>query len=73
MTPSSPRGRGAVATRIPDTLEAVMRETHLGNPVVVLQNLGLSWSPALLYAVVIGYDLDAAHFVLRAGPRHVRN
>ena len=62
------RGRGAVATRIPGTLEAVMRETHEGNPVVVLQNLGLSWAPSWHYAVVIGYDLDAGHFVLRSGP-----
>ena len=62
------RGRGAVATRIPGTLEAVMRETHEGNPVVVLQNLGLSWAPSWHYAVVIGYALDAAHFVLRSGP-----
>lgn len=62
------RGRGAVATRIPGTLEALMRETHEGNAVVVLQNLGLSWAPSWHYAVVIGYDLDAAHFVLRSGP-----
>ncbi|MBT0964108.1 PA2778 family cysteine peptidase [Denitromonas iodatirespirans] len=62
------RGRGAVATRIPGTLEALMRETNDGNPVVVLQNLGLSWAPSWHYAVVIGYDLDAAHFVLRSGP-----
>ena len=62
------RGRGAVATRIPGTLDALMRETHHGNPVVVLQNLGLSWAPSWHYAVVIGYNLDAAHFVLRSGP-----
>ncbi len=62
------RRSGAVATVIPGTLEAVMRETAAGNPVVVLQNLGLSWAPSWHYAVVIGYDLDAGVFLLRSGP-----
>ncbi|NTV11060.1 MAG: PA2778 family cysteine peptidase, partial [Zoogloea sp.] len=61
------RRHGAVATVIPGTLEAVMRELAAGHGVVVLQNLGLSWIPAWHYAVVIGYDLDAAHFFLRSG------
>lgn len=61
------RRHGAVATRIPGTLEAVMRETAAGHPVVVLQNLGLSWIPYWHYATVIGYDLDEGDFVLRSG------
>ncbi|TAH47247.1 MAG: peptidase C39 family protein [Betaproteobacteria bacterium] len=65
---SGARRSGAVATVIPGALEAVMRETAAGNPVVVLQNLGLSWAPSWHYAVVIGYDLDAGHFLLRSGP-----
>lgn len=62
------RRQGAVATLIPGTLEAVMREADSGNPVVILQNLGLSWAPSWHYAVVIGYDLAAANFLLRSGP-----
>lgn len=62
------RRSGAVAVVIPGTLEAVMRETAAGNTVVVLQNLGLSWAPSWHYAVVIGYDLDEEHFLLRSGP-----
>lgn len=61
------RRHGAVATVIPGTLEALMRETAAGHPVVVLQNLGLSWAPFWHYAVVIGFDLDAGHFLLRSG------
>lgn len=61
------RRNGAVATIIPGTLEALMRETASGNPVVVLQNLGLSWAPAWHYAVVVGYDLDDGHMLLRSG------
>jgi hypothetical protein len=62
------RRQGAVATRIPGTLEALMRETAAGNPVVVLQNLGLSWAPSWHYAVVVGYDLDTGEMLLRSGP-----
>lgn len=62
------RRRGAVATVIPGTLEALLRETAAGHPVVVLQNLGLSWAPSWHYAVVVGFDLDTGHVLLRSGP-----
>lgn len=62
------RRHGAVATPIPGTLEALMREIAAGNAVVVLQNLGLAWAPSWHYAVAIGYDLDAGHVLLRSGP-----
>ncbi len=61
------RREGLVATRIPPTLDALLREVAAGNPVVVLQNLGLSISPAWHYAVVVGYDRDAREIVLRSG------
>lgn len=61
------RRHGRVATVIPSTLEALMRETAAGNPVLVLQNLGLQWAPAWHYAVVIGYDAAAREFLLRSG------
>lgn len=61
------RRHGAVATRLPGTLEAVLRELHAGHPVVVLQNLGLSWYPAWHYAVLVGYDLEAGELMLRSG------
>jgi len=61
------RRHGAVATRLPGTLEALLRELQAGHPVVVLQNLGLSWYPAWHYAVLVGYDLDAGDVILRSG------
>jgi len=61
------RRQGAVATRIPPTLEAALREVSAGHPVVVLQNLGLSWARAWHYAVLIGYDIDAGDVLLRSG------
>ena len=61
------RRHGAVATRLPGTLEAVLRELQAGHPVVVLQNLGLSWYPLWHYAVAIGYDLASGDMLLRSG------
>jgi len=61
------RRHGVLATIVPGTLEALMRETAAGHPVVVLQNLGLEWAPAWHYAVVIGYDIAAGEFLLRSG------
>lgn len=67
MLAAARRG-GAVATVIPGELEALMRELAAGNPIVILQNLGLSWAPSWHYAVLVGYDLDAGEFFLRSGP-----
>lgn len=61
------RRQGAVATRVPPRLEAVLRELHAGHPVVVLLNLGLSWAPTWHYAVLVGYDVDAGEVLLRSG------
>ncbi len=56
-----------VPTRIPGSLEAIMRELAAGHPVVVLQNLGLDVMPVWHYAVVVGYSLPRQEFVLRSG------
>jgi len=61
------RRQGAVATRLPTTLEALLRELQAGHPLVVLLNLGLSWYPLWHYAVVIGYDLGSGDMLLRSG------
>lgn len=65
---SGARRRGAVATIIPGSLEALFREIAAGHPVVVLQNLGLSWAPSWHYAVAVGYDIEAGTVLLRSGP-----
>ncbi len=48
-------------------LESVLREVAAGNPVLVLQNLGLTFSPTWHYAVVIGYDLMEKEVILHSG------
>ena len=42
-------------------------ELAAGHPVIILQNLGLSWYPVWHYAVVVGYDLPEKYVILRSG------
>ena len=58
---------------VPPQLEALAAELASGNPVLVLQNLGLAFAPTWHYAVVIGLDLARGEIVLRSGRnrRHV--
>jgi tetratricopeptide (TPR) repeat protein len=60
------RRHGRVAYRISGA-NALLKEIAAGHPVIVLQNLGLSWVPVWHYAVVIGYDLDKALIILHSG------
>ncbi len=62
------RRRGALAYVIPPKLDAVLDELAAGRPVVVLQNLGLSFASRWHYAVAIGYDLPTQQMILRSGP-----
>jgi hypothetical protein len=42
-------------------------EIAAGHPVIVLQNLGLSWVPVWHYAVVVGWDAAAGDVILHSG------
>jgi tetratricopeptide (TPR) repeat protein len=48
-------------------IDPLLTETAAGHPVIVLQNLGLSWFPRWHYAVVVGYDLPAREIILHTG------
>ncbi len=61
------RRHGMVAYLLPPKLDGVLLEIAAGNPVVVLQNLGLSWYPVWHYAVAVGYDLRNEQMILRSG------
>jgi tetratricopeptide (TPR) repeat protein len=61
------RRHGALAIQIAPKLDAVLQEISVGNVVVVMQNLGLSWTPSWHYAVAVGYDLDKELIWLRSG------
>lgn len=60
------RRRGRIAYEISDS-ENLYSEIAAGHPVIILQNLGLSWLPVWHYAVVIGYDVDERDIILRSG------
>jgi predicted Zn-dependent protease len=53
-------------------LNSLLREVAAGNPVIVLQNLGLQWIPRWHYAVVIGFDLQARSITLHSGKQPAR-
>ncbi len=61
------RRNGLLAYLLRPQLQDVLTEISAGNPVVVLQNLGLSWYPIWHYAVAIGYDLNTQEIILRSG------
>jgi hypothetical protein len=48
-------------------LESILREIAAGNPVLVMQNLGLEIYPKWHYAVAVGYDLTTQTIILRSG------
>ncbi|MFU8765010.1 MAG: PA2778 family cysteine peptidase [Haliea sp.] len=64
------------AGRIPFTLEAtpqaLLAELEAGNPVLVLQNLGLRSLPRWHYAVVVGYEPTRERVILRSGSERRR-
>lgn len=67
---------GRRAGRIPFILngdpEALLTELAAGNPVLVLQNLGLRSVPRWHYAVVIGYEPERQRVILRSGTERRR-
>ena len=64
---AAPRRHDAIATRLPQQLESVLRELAAGHPVGVMQNLALDWAPMWHFAVLIGFDLDRGQAILRSG------
>ena len=64
------RRHGLLAYELAPELKDVLAEVAAGNPVIVLQNLGLwAFHPYWHYAVVIGYDLDKREIVLHSGDK----
>lgn len=64
---SATRRQGLVPIEI-DSLESLLKEVAAGNPVIVFENLFLSWVPQWHYALVFGYDLAQETVTLHSGP-----
>lgn len=60
------RRQGMIAIKIND-LKSLLTEVSAGNPVLVFQNVGLSFMPKWHYAVVVGHDLDGPDVILHSG------
>jgi ABC-type bacteriocin/lantibiotic exporter with double-glycine peptidase domain len=63
---SAARRRGRLAYPIRG-VNSLLQELAAGHPVIVLQNVSLSWFPRWHYAVVIGYDLSEGQVTLHSG------
>ena len=61
------RRYGKLVYPLSPTLSDVLKEISAGNPVLVLQNLGLNWLPRWHFSVVTGYDLQKKKIKLRSG------
>jgi hypothetical protein len=60
------RQAGWLPYQIAGNLEALEEAVLAGYPVLVLQNLGLESVPRWHYAVVVGFDRRAGHWILRS-------
>lgn len=64
------RRQDRVPLAVRPELPALHEALTAGEPVLLLQNLGLRKWPRWHYAVVIGFDADANRFLLRSGREH---
>jgi len=67
------RANGLLPYPLPQDLTALLAELDAGNPVLVLQNLGLEMLPRWHYAVAIGYDADQQALILHSGEERTRH
>ncbi len=63
---SSCRREGMMGIRL-EGMEALLKEVDAGHPVIIFENLGLSWYQQWHYAVVVGYDLRKEALILHSG------
>ena len=63
---SASRRSGMVAIPI-EGLTALLEEVKSGHPVIVFENLSVSWLPQWHYAVVFGYDLFNHRIIMHSG------
>lgn len=63
---SAARRHGRVTYEI-QGVDSIWPEIAAGHPVIILQNLGVSWFPVWHYAVVIGYDFPEKIVILHSG------
>jgi hypothetical protein len=64
---SASRRNGLMAVPI-EGLTSLIQEINVGHPVIIFENLSLSWFPQWHYAIVFGYDLNKEELIMHSGP-----
>lgn len=64
---SQARRHRRIPYRLHGGLPNLVTELEAAHPVLVLENLGLSWAPVWHYSVVYGFDPDSGELQLRSG------
>ncbi|MGZ3774773.1 MAG: PA2778 family cysteine peptidase [Pseudobdellovibrionaceae bacterium] len=64
---SAARRQGLIAIPIKG-LSALFQEINADHPVIVFENLSVSWLPQWHYAFVFGYDLQTQKILMHSGP-----
>ena len=64
---ATPRQYGLIGYQLAPRYGDLLREVAAGNPVVILQNIGLGFMTKWHYAVIVGYDYPAGELYLRSG------
>lgn len=64
---SAARRQGMIAIPI-EGFHALLAEIRANHPVIVFENLSLSWFPQWHYALVFGYDLKDQKILMHSGP-----
>ncbi len=63
---SASRRQAMMAVRI-EGLNQLLTEVAAGHPVIIFENLSLSWAPQWHYALVLGFDLVKQEIILHSG------
>ena len=64
---AAPRRYSTVSYRLAPAFDDLLREVAKGNPVIVLQDIGVGPATSWHYAVVVGFDYPAGELYLRSG------
>ena len=64
---AAPRRYGRVSYQLAPRFDELLREIASGNPVIVLQDIGIGPIANWHYAVVVGFDYPAGELYLRSG------
>lgn len=60
------RRHGLLAIAV-SSMSALIKEISADNPVIIFQNMTVSWAPQWHYALVVGFDLTAKKIILHTG------